>query len=81
MWQEWKAYLKGEIDRPFPFAAEVRDRWLAHWEWEAFRTAREKGQEVEPPTLPAATLTLSIAAHGKPKGHAPDHLIQHGLNA
>lgn len=53
MWQQWNAYLNGEIERPFPFADEVRDRWRAHWEWETFHTARAKGQEVDPPTLPA----------------------------
>ena len=34
LWQQWRAYLNGEAERPFLYADEIRDRWRAHWEAE-----------------------------------------------
>lgn len=44
MWKLWKQYLNGEIERPFEYASDIRDRWQAHFAWEAYRSALERGE-------------------------------------
>ena len=62
MWQQWKAYLQGEADRPFEYAENIRARWRIHFDWKTYRTSLENGKEVEKPELePGASQAAHIA--------------------
>ena len=43
MWQQWNSYLKGETERPFEYASDIRGRWQAHFAWEAYRNTEGEG--------------------------------------
>ncbi len=45
MWTQWQAYLNGEAERPFAYAADIRARWQAYWE--------SKGGQPSTPTEPS----------------------------
>lgn len=32
MWRQWRAYLRGERERPFPLASDLRQQWQHYWE-------------------------------------------------
>lgn len=32
MWRQWRAYLCGEGERPFAYAADLRQAWQAYWD-------------------------------------------------
>jgi type I restriction enzyme M protein len=51
-WEQWCAYLAGEVVRPFPYAEDARARWRAHWDWDSYRTAHERNPKAKPPALP-----------------------------
>ncbi|MEW6179133.1 MAG: class I SAM-dependent DNA methyltransferase [Chloroflexota bacterium] len=53
LWREWKAYLQGQRERPFAFADEIRQQWQAYRDWQTYREALEKGENVQPPACPA----------------------------
>jgi len=46
-WRQWRAWLRGESERPFDFAADIRDRWRVHYAWEAW-CQDEKGKVAKP---------------------------------
>jgi type I restriction enzyme M protein len=54
MWRLWRAYLRGEGERPFALAADLREQWQAHWD--------NVGQDVILPTQDG------ILRYGKPAG-------------
>lgn len=49
MGQKWKRYLQGVDECPFEYAADIRARWQAHFAWNAYRAALEKGEEAKQP--------------------------------
>lgn len=61
MWQQWQAYLKGECERPFPYAADLRDQWQVHWLWEAYR--QDESGKAEKPTAQPEDSLAAKAAH------------------
>ena len=55
MWQQWRAYLRGETGRPFEYAANIEARWRVHHAWEAYRnnkTGKVKRPEAKPTDTP-----------------------------
>ncbi len=60
MWQQWRAYLQGEGERPFPYATDLRDRWQVHWLWEAYRQD-ERGKAEKPTAQPEDSLAAKAA--------------------
>ena len=56
-WQQWRAYLYGEAERPFAYAADLRAQWQVHWAWEAYRndsTGKLDAPTAQPEDSPAA---------------------------
>lgn len=62
MWQQWRAYLRGEGELPFPYAADLRDQWQVHWLWEAYR--QDESGKAEKPTAQPEDSPAAKAAHG-----------------
>lgn len=61
MWRQWQAYLKGECERPFSYAADIRDQWQVHWVWEAYR--QDESGKAEKPTAQPEDSLAAKAAH------------------
>lgn len=70
MWQQWRAYLRGETGRPFEYAANIEERWQVHYAWEAYRNNRTG--KVERPEAKSTDTPVVRSAHGaegpRPKG-------------
>jgi type I restriction enzyme M protein len=52
MWKQWQSYILGESEMPFLYAADIRDRWQAHYLWEDYRSDQAECAQLEPPSHP-----------------------------
>lgn len=60
MWKQWKAYLQGEAERPFAYAADLHAQWQVHWAWETYRHD-ESGKAAQPAAQPEDSLATKAA--------------------
>ena len=60
MWRLWHAYLRGEGERSFPYATDLRDQWQVHWLWEAYRQDAS-GKAAKPTAQPEDSLVIKAA--------------------
>lgn len=63
LWRQWRAYLQGEAERPFDYAADIRQRWQVHWAWEAYRN--DDSGQVERPQPQPGDSPAAKAAHAE----------------
>jgi len=68
-WLRWRAWLRGESERPFDFATDIRDRWQVHYAWEAWRKD-EKGKVERP--QPAEDDSLAARDAHATQGRRPE---------
>jgi type I restriction enzyme M protein len=70
LWQSWRQYLDGTADRPFEYAADIRERWRVHQLWEAYRNDEEN--KIERPMSSPTDTPVAQEAHGAEGPRPPE---------